>query len=181
MSPVQLLDRPAPAARREAAPVCPVPGGRPEAPGDGRPSGPAGGRPYRARRRVHRTGTPARATPGGRRGLVPVAERSGRRGPTPVRLTDRGRALLVTVLLLAGLAGGSLVTERWAAADAPAGQVPRAGGAVIVQPGDTLWEIAVRVAPQRDPRDTVARLVAANGLSGVQVRAGQQLVVPVPW
>lgn len=181
MSPVLLLDRPAPAARREAAPGCPVPGGRPETPGDGRPSASAGGRPYRARRRVHRTWGPARVTPGGRRGPVPVIDRSGRRAPAAVRLTDRGRALLVTVLLLVGLLAGSLVAERWAAADAPAGQVPRAGGAVIVQPGDTLWEIAVRVAPQRDPRDTVARLVAANGLSGVQVRAGQQLVVPVSW
>jgi LysM repeat protein len=47
-----------------------------------------------------------------------------------------------------------------------------------VQPGETLWSIAQRVAPGSDPRDTVARIVAMNDLSDSSVVAGQQIFVP---
>jgi LysM repeat protein len=44
-----------------------------------------------------------------------------------------------------------------------------------VQSGDTLWSIASRVAPGRDPRDEVARLQRLNHLDGVDLAAGQVL------
>jgi LysM repeat protein len=46
---------------------------------------------------------------------------------------------------------------------------------VVVQPGDTLWTIAERVAPERDPRDIVTELRRRNGLPSADVRAGQRL------
>lgn len=38
---------------------------------------------------------------------------------------------------------------------------------VVVQPGDTLWTIAERLAPGRDPRKVVDALVQARGTSTV--------------
>src|SRR5262249_15223086 len=38
---------------------------------------------------------------------------------------------------------------------------------VVVQPGDTLWSIANRVAPKRDPRDVVDALAKARGSSAL--------------
>jgi len=49
---------------------------------------------------------------------------------------------------------------------------------VVVQPGDTMWSIARRVAPGRDPRAVVAALVAARGTATLV--AGEALAVPAP-
>jgi LysM repeat protein len=46
---------------------------------------------------------------------------------------------------------------------------------VTVRPGDTLWSIASRIAPQRDPRLTVAALEQLNHLDTPAVQAGQVL------
>jgi hypothetical protein len=48
---------------------------------------------------------------------------------------------------------------------------------VVVQPGDTLWSIASRVAPNADPRAVVDKLAAQIGTSDLQV--GDRLTVPV--
>jgi LysM repeat protein len=49
---------------------------------------------------------------------------------------------------------------------------------VTVQPGESLWQIAQRVAPGADPRATIERILEINGLSSGSVQAGQQLAVP---
>ena len=49
---------------------------------------------------------------------------------------------------------------------------------VVVQPGETLWAIATQVAPKTDPRVTVQRIIALNGLRNADVLAGQQLALP---
>ena len=46
---------------------------------------------------------------------------------------------------------------------------------VTVQPGDTLWSIATRLAPQRDPRAEVADLQQLNHLGGGPLVPGQVL------
>ena len=38
---------------------------------------------------------------------------------------------------------------------------------VVVQQGDTLWSIAERLAPERDPREVVDALVQARGTSTI--------------
>ncbi len=48
----------------------------------------------------------------------------------------------------------------------------------VVQPGETLWTVAVAVDPDTDPRETVARIIDLNALSDTGVVAGQSLLVP---
>lgn len=50
---------------------------------------------------------------------------------------------------------------------------------VIVEPGDTLWSIAVSNKPERmDPRIYIEAIKHANGLKESGVRAGQVLYLP---
>ena len=39
---------------------------------------------------------------------------------------------------------------------------------VVVQPGDTLWSIAQRLAPKSDPRSVVDAIIEARGTSDLQ-------------
>jgi LysM repeat protein len=43
----------------------------------------------------------------------------------------------------------------------------------VVEPGDTLWSIAVHIAPDQDPRPIVHRLAERSG--GTALRPGQRL------
>jgi len=123
---------------------------------------------------------PARAAqvrrPAQAAGGVPTAARSS------LRLTRRGRRLARTsvivlalvVVALLSLAGRGGVGQ---ATDAPA---QSATTTVVVQPGQTLWQVARSVSTDADPRETLARIQELNGLSGAGavLHPGQQLVVP---
>ena len=94
---------------------------------------------------------------------------------TPVRLTRRG--VVVLSLAVALLAGGLLWLARLSAPQAAAPRtVPHV---MVVQAGDTLWDIATRVAPGADPQAEVERLMRRNRLTDAgQLRPGMQLQVP---
>ena len=112
-----------------------------------------------------------RATRPAQAGSTPAQARDG------VRLTTRGRvalALLGAVALTVFLGIGHLPASH--AGDRPT-TLPKAG-AVVVQPGETLWQIATRLAPSTDPRTTVQRIEQLNGLTTATVSAGQHLYVP---
>jgi nucleoid-associated protein YgaU len=102
-----------------------------------------------------------------------VAHRAAAPAPA-LRLTRRGRVVLV--LLPAVLALSSAIVG----ASAPFAQADPAASSrsVDVRAGDTLWSIAERLAPSRDPRDVVAELEQANHLSSAVVLAGRRLTVP---
>jgi hypothetical protein len=91
-----------------------------------------------------------------------------------VHLTLRAKVLGVLLvvalilLLLPGLARG----------DGP-DRGPARTTAYTVQPGDTLWAIAGRVAPRRDPREVVDQMVRDNHLRGGSLQVGEQLQIPV--
>ena len=92
----------------------------------------------------------------------------------PLRLTRRG-----VVVLGAAVAALAAALLWLAARSAPAGvSAPPATHVVTVQSGDTLWSIASRVAPQRDPRAEVDALQRANHLSAAALSPGQTLRVP---
>ena len=48
----------------------------------------------------------------------------------------------------------------------------------VVQPGDTLWRIATRVAPGADPRPVIDDLAQANGLQAGSLVPGQVIRLP---
>ncbi|HEX4727841.1 MAG TPA: LysM peptidoglycan-binding domain-containing protein [Jatrophihabitans sp.] len=91
----------------------------------------------------------------------------------PLRLTRRGLLALVLATALTGLV---LLAVAWASAPgASAGAHSGSVGSVMVQPGDTLWSIAQRTAPQRDPRQVVDQLRRLNHLNSVALTPGQTL------
>lgn len=95
---------------------------------------------------------------------------------SPVRLTRRGRLVMVLALLGALLTAGVLLGHSPSQA---AGRFhPVQPRTVTVAPGETLWSVAERIAPQVDPRLVVAQIERLNHLPGPQLLAGMQLVVP---
>jgi nucleoid-associated protein YgaU len=48
----------------------------------------------------------------------------------------------------------------------------------VVQAGDTLWSIAVRVSEGSDPRMVVDAIERANGIQGQPIVPGQRLRIP---
>ena len=93
----------------------------------------------------------------------------------PLRLTRRGMAVLA---VLTAAVGAALV---WAATlsapHAATGPAASAPATVTVRAGDTLWALASRVAPDRDPRAEVADLRRINHLTDPTVTPGQTLRV----
>jgi hypothetical protein len=93
-----------------------------------------------------------------------------------VRLTRRGRLAVVGSVLGLMVLGFSVTGHVSSQAASSAGV--QHARAVTVQPGETLWAVAERIAPHADPRLVVARIAQINHLAGAQLFAGQQLVVP---
>ncbi|HWH15491.1 MAG TPA: hypothetical protein VNT51_12160 [Miltoncostaeaceae bacterium] len=101
---------------------------------------------------------------------LPVRPRPG------VRLTLRGRLLLLLAVLLlpvaatAALVAGVLVVGASRAADPP----PARGA--VVRPGDALWSVARRCAPEAAPVATIGEPVATieliRRLNALRGRAG---------
>ena len=93
-----------------------------------------------------------------------------------LRLTRRGRvvivtafALLICAAFLMGRSGADASTDK---AGAPSYTQ------TTVQPGETLWSVAKRVAPQHDPRALVDEIRSLNHLHSASLTVGQQLLVP---
>jgi hypothetical protein len=110
--------------------------------------------------------------------------RSTRPVRPPVRLTRRGRVVLLTglCLLLGVLVVAALRIPASQAADpAGPGSVSGPGGGppvAVVQPGDTLWSVAARHLPSRDPYGVIEEIRRLNDLSGHIIHPGQELRLP---
>lgn len=145
-------------------------------------------------REAARMAEPARRT--AERGVRPVAR--VRPGIAPLRYSGTGIAVSRAVHLprrtvgttvtvgLAALAAlitvwlGSIAhfsSDRVAAATAAA--VPERLAVVQVQAGETLQQLAARVAPDAPAVQTVERIRDLNKLASVAVDAGQTLIAPV--
>ena len=93
----------------------------------------------------------------------------------PLRLTRRGRAVVLMVFFLMALLASAVLFATASRANNPeTGPAPT----VVVQPHDTLWSIATRTAPHRDPRVAVAEIQQLNGLADVNISPGDTLVLP---
>ncbi|PPJ23473.1 hypothetical protein C5E45_28625 [Nocardia nova] len=146
-------------------------------------TGSAGGAPVRTVRPVRRHGRADLWRPRGRyrphavAGYDRVPAAAPARGPHPLRRVEQARirlaTLAVTALLTAAAVCGLMGVAQLRDAGAPASTQT-----VQVQPGESLSDLARRVAPGDPVRDTVARIVELNGLRGAEVAAGRTLVVP---
>jgi LysM domain len=88
-----------------------------------------------------------------------------------IRLTRRGRLATVVAISVA-LTGGVWLAHASAGPSTPPQPPP---ATVTVGVGDTLWSVAARIAPNRDPRAVVAELAQENRLVDPTVRVGQVL------
>jgi hypothetical protein len=50
---------------------------------------------------------------------------------------------------------------------------------ITVMSGDNLWGIAQQYAPDRDPREFIAEIVALNNMSDSVVDAGMRIALPI--
>ncbi len=106
------------------------------------------------------------------------------RQPYPRLARRPSRAVYQRRRVLAALAGLGLVLTVARAGAALGGSTLASSGRlphvqqVVVQPGDSLWSIAKRVAPGHDPRPIVDALAAALGSSALA--PGETIPVPAP-
>jgi len=102
--------------------------------------------------------------------IAPPAGFSGR-SARPSRSTH---LLPIRFILIGMILAASLLVMTSVRAEAP-----QAVAEYVVQPGDTLWEIAGGVAtPGSDLRETVMSVKELNHLAGSMLHPGQVLLVP---
>jgi hypothetical protein len=92
-----------------------------------------------------------------------------RRAPIPLSMV-----FVLAVMVCLAVVGLAILAN--AGAGTP--DVPERTAVVRVQPGESLTELAHRVAPNSDPAAVVDRIRELNDLPGSQVRPGQPLTVP---
>jgi Tfp pilus assembly protein FimV len=97
--------------------------------------------------------------------------------PRRIAIYRRRRAVAVAFVLLvvAAILALTFVGGRATADGSAPGEI-RPAAVYVVRPGDTLWDLAVALAPDRDPRVVVAALERAAG--GATVHPGQRIVLP---
>ena len=96
--------------------------------------------------------------------------------PAPDRSVYLRRRVLVALAVTALLAVVTVGLGRIAATAAPD---TATGGHVVVEPGQTLWQVAVEHAPaDTDPRAYLDRIVQVNGFDGAAVDAWEVVLLP---
>ncbi len=100
--------------------------------------------------------------------------------PSGIVLNRRGRLARSLVVLSLAIVLGSVVSAK---AGAGTDAAPAAAGSFItvtVAPGETVWSLATRIAPERgDVRSLVSEIVSVNSLSSVDLTAGQKIRIPL--
>ena len=107
---------------------------------------------------------------------------------TRLRITPRGRAVLTAVaavpLVVGALAlalnGGLAAADGSTLTDSSAGSATTFDY-VTIQSGQSLWQLAERIAPSADPREVIAEIVNLNQLPSESVQPGQRLALPAEY
>ena len=117
------------------------------------------------------------ASSSGSRGISPSAQNRNAQWQPASRtghLTARGRRLL-TILVALPVIGASVFLG---------GQVAHAIGAgsqtsqIVVKTGESLWDVAKKVAPNSDPREVIWTIQQLNHMKTSVILDGQTLTVP---
>ncbi|MFT7022516.1 MAG: LysM repeat protein [Rhodococcus sp. (in: high G+C Gram-positive bacteria)] len=96
-------------------------------------------------------------------------------------MEDRSpQTLSWTATVLGVLATAVVLLAFVAVANLRAGSIESAPqvGVAVVQQGETLSDVAQRIAPGVPVQDVVDSMLELNGLAGASVSQGQQLVIP---
>ena len=87
-------------------------------------------------------------------------------------------ALMLLLVALAWIAGGATRAEATGNGGPPPSAVYRNLRSVMVEPGESLWTIAMQAEPNADPRGVIQEIIDLNALGGTSVQPGQRLWVP---
>jgi nucleoid-associated protein YgaU len=97
------------------------------------------------------------------------------RAVSRTRVRRRRLVVLATAALVAGFWAGPVANALGRSPE----MLPASDRTYVVRSGDTLWSIAGRVAPGRDPRAVVDEIAAVNDVAAGSIVPGQSLVIPV--
>lgn len=100
-----------------------------------------------------------------------------------LRITRRGRLVLTSLvvgpLVAVGVIAGVSATSAIATSANTSAVVEFEY--LTINAGESLWQVAERIAPTSDPRDVVADIVSLNQLSTSSVEAGQRIAIPAAY
>jgi hypothetical protein len=108
-----------------------------------------------------------------RRRALTAAVETAETGCSPAARTGRGARLVAAATVTLAVVGGLGWIGQSAHPRVPANTV-----VVEVGAGETIWDIARRVAPRSDQRAVVERVWQLNQIVGSAVSPGQQIQVP---
>ncbi|MGH3717482.1 MAG: LysM peptidoglycan-binding domain-containing protein [Pseudonocardiaceae bacterium] len=103
------------------------------------------------------------------------APRVGR--PPAVRSGRVAKVVAAATVTLAVVCGLGVIGQGVIGPGASPG-IPSETTVIRVGAGETVWDVARRVAPQSDQRAVVERIRQLNGIAGSAMTPGQQLQVP---
>lgn len=98
-----------------------------------------------------------------------------------LRLTKRGRAVLTTLAALPLIVAALVFGLNGGMATATSTTSATAFQYVTVEAGQSLWQLALQVAPSADPREVISDVVHLNQLSSPDVQVGQRLAIPLRY
>ena len=101
--------------------------------------------------------------------------------PSPIAIAKAvlGWSLILVISVGLLLGAGKTIQSAQASGSQVASAEKVSFEYVTVMSGDTLWAIAERHAPTRDPRDFISEIIALNNLSDSVVDAGMRIALPV--
>lgn len=122
--------------------------------------------------------------------VAPPAIQTYETPPAPQRRSEEGYAIqtavgvraprpnrIVSVVVATVVALAVVGTLGWLER-APDNRVPGKTAVIQVGAGETVWDVARRVAPKADQRAVVARIQQLNGMASSAIQPGQELQVP---
>ena len=98
-----------------------------------------------------------------------------------LRITPRGRFVLGTLAVVPAVAVALFLGLGASGAQASGDSGSATFTYVSIAPGQSLWQLAEQVAPQADPREVVADILALNNLPSGDVQPGQELAIPAQY
>ncbi len=100
-------------------------------------------------------------------------------GRSRLRMTARGRAVLLVLIAIPVVAIALVLGLSAGGATATSSSTPLS--TVTVQPGQTLWQLATKIAPQSDPRDVINDIMSVNRLATAALQPGEKLEIPAKY